>query len=689
MQNSKQRYNAPKADEPPLIYGKIPPQASDLEQAVLGACMLEVMAFDKISGILTPECFYKDAHVKIFSSMRSLADKSQPIDLLTVFAELQKSGELEAVGGASYITTLTNIVASTAHLEDHARIVLEKHIKREQIRVGSSMIVDGYDDTKDALEALDEAEEKLFSISGFTLKKDFEHISRGLFENMKKIEALRNREYSLTGVPTGFKRLDRITNGWQNTDLVIIAARPSVGKSALALNLAINAVFNPDKPTPTAIFSLEMSTGQLINRMLSSITKIPLEWLQNGSLSEGKMIQLQRDGYDRLNEAPIYIDDTAGMTMFELRSKCRRMKSKHGIGLVIIDYLQLMDGEDKRGNREQEISKISRSLKGMAKDLEIPVIALSQMSRDVEKRGGTPRLSDLRECLAVNSSLIYSDDGLFHNSQMAMRLLSLSKEGRTGITDSFNIPKTYNTVYRLKTRTGRYVDCTENHPILTSSGYKRLKDITMEDAVAVALNWENSNGEYIPEAKFIGWMIGNGCMCGYNVPSFITRDKEISDRFVSFIENRFSFTPKIHRHNISKVYQWDMTESSVRTKEGNPVTNWLKEHNLWGEKAYGKKIPDWFLRAANAQSITELIQGLWETDGCVVFGNRKYLKYSTISFELANQILYLLAGLGIVANLSDGYLSNNANYPIYEVIIDYDEGIKIFKNKIALDGYKG
>lgn len=386
---------------PDLIFGKIPPQAVSIEETVLGACMIESGAFDRISGVLIQKHFYSEANGKIFAAMLNLSDRSQPIDILTVVDELRKTGDLELVGGPYYITKLTNEVASTAHLESHARILMEKYIKREQIRIGGEMISEGYDDSKDPLEALDDAEEKLFAISAHNLKKDYEHVSKGLFESMKKIDSLRNREYSLTGVPTGFHRLDQITNGWQNTDLIIIAARPSVGKSALALNLVVNAVFNQEKPTPTAIFSLEMSTSQLVNRMLSSITEIPLEWIQNGSLSDSKMMQLQKDGAERLAEAPIYIDDTAGMTMFELRAKCRRMKNKHNIGLIVVDYLQLMVGDQKKGNREQEISKISRDLKAMAKDLEIPVIALSQMSRDVEKRGGTPRLSDLRESGAI------------------------------------------------------------------------------------------------------------------------------------------------------------------------------------------------------------------------------------------------------------------------------------------------
>lgn len=386
-----------------LLYGKIPPQARDLEEAILGAALLEKGAFELASEILKPECFYVETHKIIFDAMKRLYEKSMQIDLLTVVEELKKMGELENVGGAYYITQLTNAVASTASLESHCLIVLEKYMARELIRVSGEIIHDAYEDTTDIHDLVDKAQKSVFDATTNNFKKEFNHISSGIFEALKKIEELRNREYVLTGVPTGLPELDKATNGWQNANLIIIAARPSVGKSSLALNLACNAAFSNEKPTAVGIFSLEMSEEELVNRIISSETKIPLEWIMSGSLSDGKMRQLQAEAGDRIVEAPIYIDDTAGLSVFELRAKCRRLKAKHDIGLVVVDYLQLMTGDAKAGNREQEIAKISRQLKVMAKDLEIPVIALSQLSREVEKRGGEPRLSDLRESGSIEN----------------------------------------------------------------------------------------------------------------------------------------------------------------------------------------------------------------------------------------------------------------------------------------------
>lgn len=389
-----------------MIYGKVPPQARDLEEAVLGAIMLEKSAFDTVVEILKPECFYVDAHQRIFRAMQSLAQKSMPIDLLTVVEELRTKEELELVGGPYYVTKLTNAVVSSANVETHSRIILQKFIQRDLIRISGEVISDAYEDSTDVFDLLDEAESKLFEITNNHLRKNFDSIDTILVKTIQRIEDMRNRQEDITGVPSGFASLDRITYGWQATDLVILAARPSVGKTAFALNLARNAALHASKPTPVAFFSLEMSAGQLVQRILSAESEIWLEKIARGKMEEHEMQQLYRNGIQRLQNAPIFIDDTPALNIFELRAKCRRLKNKHNVSLVIIDYLQLMSGTgDKRSsNREQEISTISRNLKGLAKELGIPIIALSQLSREVEKRkegDKMPQLSDLRESGAI------------------------------------------------------------------------------------------------------------------------------------------------------------------------------------------------------------------------------------------------------------------------------------------------
>jgi replicative DNA helicase len=403
----KQRRKSP-LDLGTMVYGKVPPQAKDLEEAVLGAIMLEKSAFDTVVEILKPECFYVEAHQRIFSSMQTLSNKSQPIDILTVVEELRFKEELEMVGGPYYVTKLTNAVVSSANIETHARIILQKFIQRELIRISGEIIGDAYEDSTDVFDLLDDAESKLFEITNNHLRKNFDTIDSVLVKTIQRIEDLRHKNEDISGVPSGFSSLDRITYGWQNTDLIILAARPSVGKTAFALNLARNAVMHASKSTPVALFSLEMSAGQLVQRILSAESEIWLEKIARGKLEEHEMKQLYARGIQKLAQAPLYIDDTPALNIFELRAKCRRLKNKHNIGLIIIDYLQLMSGtgENRNSNREQEISNISRNLKALAKELSVPIIALSQLSREVEKRGakdGTkmPQLSDLRESGAI------------------------------------------------------------------------------------------------------------------------------------------------------------------------------------------------------------------------------------------------------------------------------------------------
>jgi replicative DNA helicase len=395
----------PSIDLSTMVYGKVPPQAKDLEEAVLGAIMLEKSAFDVVAEILKPECFYIDAHQRVFKTMQGLQQKNQPIDILTVVEELKIKEDLETVGGPYFVTRLTNTVVSSANIEAHARIILQKFIQRELIRISGEIINDSYEDSTDVFDLLDEAESKLFEITNNHLRKNFDKIDDILVKTVARIEDLRHKNEDITGVPTGFPTLDRITYGWQSTDLIILAARPSVGKTAFALNLARNAALHPTKPTGVAFFSLEMSAGQLVQRILSAESEIWLEKIARGKLEEHEMKQLYAKGIQRLSTAPIFIDDTAALNIFELRAKCRRLKNKHNVGLIIIDYLQLMSGTGDRGsNREQEISSISRNLKGLAKELQVPIIALSQLSRAVESRkegNKMPQLSDLRESGAI------------------------------------------------------------------------------------------------------------------------------------------------------------------------------------------------------------------------------------------------------------------------------------------------
>lgn len=384
-------------------FGKVQPQARELEEAVLGALMLEKDAYSLVSDILKPESFYDPIHQTIYRSIVTLAIQQKPVDILTVVEQLKKDGELDSVGGAIYVTQLTEKVASSAHIEYHARIIAQKYLARELIAFSSSITNYAFDDTTDIEDLMQEAESRLFELSQGNVKKDVMQINPVIKDALDLLEIAANRPEGLSGLQTGFTDLDKITSGWQNSDLIIIAARPAMGKTAFILSMAKNmaVLYN----YPIAVFSLEMSNVQLVNRLIVNTCEIPGEKIKNGQLLPHEWEQLDYK-IKELYDAPIFIDDTPSLSVFELRTKARRLVREHGVKMIMIDYLQLMNASGMNyGSREQEVSMISRSLKGLAKELNIPIIALSQLNRGVEGRTGIegkrPQLSDLRESGAI------------------------------------------------------------------------------------------------------------------------------------------------------------------------------------------------------------------------------------------------------------------------------------------------
>ena len=384
-----------------LERGKIPPQAIDLEEVVLGAMMIDKKGVDEVIDILHPEAFYKEAHRFIYEAIFKLFESSEPVDLLTVSSQLKKDGHLEAIGGDFYLIKLTQKVASSAHIEFHARIILQKYIQRSLIKISSEVIESAYNESTDVFDLLDNAEAKLYEVTQGNLKRSAETAQNLVIQAKKRIEEISNKE-GMSGIASGFDKLDKLTSGWQPSDLVIVAARPGMGKTALTLSMARNIAVDYNKGV--AFFSCEMSSVQLITRLISSETGLSSEKLRTGKLEKHEWEQLNVK-VKALEKAPLFIDDTPSLSIFDLRAKARRLKSQHDIQIIIIDYLQLMTagGSQKGGNREQEISTISRNLKALAKELNVPVIALSQLSRAVETRGGSkrPLLSDLRESGAI------------------------------------------------------------------------------------------------------------------------------------------------------------------------------------------------------------------------------------------------------------------------------------------------
>lgn len=385
-----------------LERGKIPPQDIHIEEAVLGGMLIDKKGVDEVIDILKPEAFYRPAHQLIYEAISELFKNTQPIDILTVADQLRKQGKLEVAGGEFYLIQLTQKVSSAAHIEFHARVVLQKHIQRSLIKISNEIIEEAYDETTDVFDLLDSAETKLYNVTDGNLKRSSESARDLVIKARKKIEEIFNRGEEFSGVPSGFTGIDKITAGWQPTDLIIVAARPAMGKTAFTLSMARNIAI--DGKMPVAFFSLEMSSVQLITRLIASETGLSSDKLRKGNLEDHEWQQLNFKVRD-LENAPLYIDDTPSLSIFDLRAKARRLVSQYGIKIIIIDYLQLMTagGGKGTGNREQEISTISRNLKALAKELNVPIIALSQLSRNVENRPGhkRPQLADLRESGAI------------------------------------------------------------------------------------------------------------------------------------------------------------------------------------------------------------------------------------------------------------------------------------------------
>jgi replicative DNA helicase len=420
---------------------KMPPQHIEAEQSVLGGILIENQAIHKVMEILTPDDFYREAHQKIFTSLLDLSERDEPGDLITLTNDLRKKDGLDSVGGASYIASLIDSVPTAANIEYYARIIKEKSVLRKLIETATNIVTQGYEDREDVEGLLDEAEQAIFQIAENRVRPSFYPIREIVKSSFKTLEKLYEKKELVTGVPSGFRDLDKYTAGFQPSDLIIVAGRPSMGKTAICLNFAQHAAASAK--VPVAIFSLEMSKEQLVLRMLCSEAMVEGTRLRTGFLSESDWPKLTMAA-GNLSDSPIFIDDTPALTILELRAKARRLKGEHGLGMLVVDYLQLMRGRSFIENRQQEISEISRSLKALAKELNLPVIAVSQLSRRSESREDKrPQMSDLRESGAIEQDadlilFIYRDEVYNRtegNHGQAEVIIGKQRNGPTGKVD--------------------------------------------------------------------------------------------------------------------------------------------------------------------------------------------------------------------------------------------------------------
>lgn len=434
-----------------MIEERVPPQNIEAEQAVLGAMLIDKEAIAKATEVLSADDFYREAHRVIFSAMLELYNKNEAVDMVTVTEILKRDNKLEDIGGIAYITSLANVVLTAANVKYHADIVAEKSVLRQLVRVSTEIAAMGYEANEDVGTLLDTAESRILEISNRKKKTDFTAINDVLMDSVQSIESLLQNKGGLTGIPAGFADLDKLTSGLHPSDFIILAARPSMGKTALALNIVQNVALRAHKaiggePRSVAFFSLEMSKEQLVNRMLCAEAGIDSQRLRVGEMHDEDWTHLW-DACDTMSRAKIYIDDTAGITAMEMRSRARRLKAEHGLDLIVVDYLQLMQGSGKRnnsGDRQQEVSEISRSLKALARELDVPVLALSQLSRSVESRQvKRPMLSDLRESGSLEQdadivAFLYREDYYNPETENKHTELIIAKH-RNGPVDTVNL----------------------------------------------------------------------------------------------------------------------------------------------------------------------------------------------------------------------------------------------------------
>jgi replicative DNA helicase len=643
----------------------LPPHSADAEEAVLGSILKSPMSIVRVSDFLRAEDFYVPRNKHIYQAMLSLAAQPRPIDYHTVADELQRLGLYEASGGLLYLSELNVATPTAAHIEYYGHVVERTAIMRRLISASQTIAEIAYRDNLDPDTALEKSEQLILSIAERRVTRDFRSLEDVLHDYMEQVEAIGEGEGTRYGIPTGYIDLDKLLGGFQRTDLVILAARTSVGKTAFSMNLAVNAATR-SKAT-VAIFSLEMSAEQLASRLLSMESGVDSPRIRSGQLNDQEMRKVDH-AVNFLVQAPIWVDDTPSIPIMELRSKARRLAAEHGVDMIVVDYLQLIATE--RGeNRVQELGQVSRALKALARELRVPIIALSQLSRAVEQRSPhIPQLSDLREsgCVTGDTPVYLPDEGIYRpikelSGTSGFRVLALNTE--TWKLEPRVVEKAFPTgrkpVFRLTTRTGRSVRATANHKFLTMHGWRRLDELEVGMRIALPRRMPGPAERTMSDAELalLGHLVGDGCTLPRHAIQYTTADRRIAQAVADLAVDTFggAIGPRIQRERTwYRVY----LSASRRLTHGvrNPVAAWLSELGAFGLRSYEKRVP----RAVFAQPIDGIgifLRHLWVTDGSINVprpGTQHYpgIYYATSSVELARDVQSLLLRLEITARLS-------------------------------------
>jgi len=679
---------------------RLPPQNIEAEEAILGGILLDPEAIGRVSDRLVPEAFYISAHKDIYQAALRLHAQGKPTDLLSITSYLADNDLLARIGGRNKLATLVDRTVSAVNIDALAGLVMEKYLRRQLIKAGNEIVHLGYETETELPIVLDKAEQKVFGVTQERPQSGLVHISDTLVNTFQDIET-RHQGVALPGIPCGFYDLDAMTSGFQRSDLIIVAGRPSMGKTAFCLNLAHNiaALYK----LPVAVFSLEMSKEQLVQRLLASEAGIESGYLRSGRISQTQWEPLSR-AIGMLSEIPIYIDDTPNMTVNEMRSQARRLQAEQGaeLGLIVIDYLQLMEGAGD--NRVQELSRITRSLKGLARELSVPVIALSQLSRGVEARTNKrPMLSDLREsgCLTGDSLITLADSGIqvpikelvgksgfpvwaLNESTMQLERAIVSHAFSTGIKP----------VFTLKTRLGRKIRATANHKFLTINGWKRLDELNLKQHICLPRHIPISGKQTMTyaEVALLGHLIGDGCTLPRHAIQYTTRERDLAENVAFLAKEIFgdSIVPKILPER--GWYQVYLSAAQRLTHSvRNPIAKWLDSLGVFGLRSYEKFIPQ-ELFSQQQELIACFLRHLWSTDGCIklVAGKRPrpIAYYASSSERLALDVQTLLLRLGINAKLKMvSQVGKGRNQ--YHITITGKPDLELFIQKVrAVGEYK-
>lgn len=684
--------------------GRMPPQNLEAEQSVLGSLLIDKDAIIKIADSLNSHEFYKDAHGMIYEAMVDLYASKEPIDLLSLSSKLEEKKQLEKIGGRAYLTSLTNVVPTAANVVHYAGIVRKKAILRKLISTAADIGQLGYKEEEEAAKLLDEAESRLFGISQGFLKPEFASIKSLLTEAFDRIDELHREKGKLRGIPTGFGDLDKKLAGLQKSDLIILAARPSVGKTSLALDIARQVAVK--QKAGVGIFSLEMSKEQLIDRMICAQAGTSLWKLRTGNLSDrdvpGQESDFSRIGHamGSLSEARIFIDDTPMTNVMEVRTKARRLHAEHNLGLIVLDYLQLMEGGQGSNpdNRVNVVSEISRGLKAIARELNVPLLALSQLSRQVEQRPRSiPRLADLREsgCLAGETEIFDVNKGEFRT------IKELAGEGRPFSVLSIDSKLKIKTarakkafysgkknIYELLTASGRSIKASGNHPFRKLYNWERLDKLKVGDRIAVPKKYGDLSSKVrISDNRLIilAHLMGDGCYSKGQPLHYTSADMKSIKEVKKTAEKEFSIKAKIVPQK--SWFHLYMSGKDKSDKKRNIILKWLDELGIFNQRSGEKIVPRDIFKLDN-KKIALFIRHLWSTDGCIFRAGQSNYKiyYASKNRKLIKQLQHLLLRFGILGTIR---VSRKKGYgEMYQLDISGKNDQLLFLKQIGIFGQK-